>query len=171
MDANARPTLVLCHANGKGTGSAMKMELYPARVGDPDSGAIYATIALQTGGAGRGKHPSFDWDNGIVAKLEFCDLAKMLQVFYGETESIDDGKGLYRHTESNTQVIRLRHTIEPINGYVLDFYQHTPKNGISDDRSASMTLHTFEALGLKIAIENSMALIAFGGNENWEDVK
>ena len=167
-----RPSLVFYHANAKGTGSALKLELRPAKIGDLDSGAIYATIALQTGGVGGGKRPNFDWDNGIVAKLEFCDLAKMLQVFYGETESIDDGKGLYHRTESNTQVIRLRHVIEPINGYVLDFYQHTPKNCIqSDDRSASIILHTFEALGLKIAIENSMALIAFGVDENWKGMK
>jgi hypothetical protein len=40
MDTNKRPTLAFYHANGKGNGSAMKLELYPAKIGDLNSGAI-----------------------------------------------------------------------------------------------------------------------------------
>lgn len=99
MDANKRPSLVLCRANGKGTGFAMKMELYPARVGDSDSGAIYATIALQSTFGDLGStppiYPRFDWGNAVKVRFDFTDLAKILQVLLGETESVDDGRGLF----------------------------------------------------------------------------
>jgi hypothetical protein len=167
MYTNKRPTLALYHANGKGTGSAMKMELYPARVGDPDSGAIYATIAAQSTLVDRSStspvYPSFDWDNALKVKLDFADLAKVLQVLRGETESIDDGKGLFHHYADKYQAIRFRHMIEPICGYSLEVCETpTDANEQTSERSARIFFSSSEALGLSLAIEHSFATIAFG---------
>lgn len=167
MDTNKRPTLVLYHANGKGTGSAIKLELYPARVGDLDSGAIYATIAPQSTLGDRRStppiYPRFDWDNAINVKLEFTDLSKVLQVLRGETESIDDSKGLLHPYHDKCQTIRFRHMIEPVCGYSLEVYETFTGDGEhANERRAYIFLSTAEALGLSLAIEHSFAAIAFG---------
>lgn len=167
MNSNERPSLVICHANSKGTGSAMKMELYPARVGDLDSGAIYATIARQIS---LGDHtstppvyPCFDWDNAIKIRLDFTDLSKVLQVLRGEMESIDDGKGLFHSHNNKCHVIEFRHTIEPIHGYSLNVYEtFTDTDGYATERKTQIFLSSAEALGLSLAIEHSFAYIAFG---------
>jgi hypothetical protein len=167
MDTNKRPSLVLCHANGKGTGSAIKLELYPARVGDPDSGAIYATIAPQSTFGDLTStlpiYPRFDWGNAVKVRLDFSDLAKILQVLLGETESIDDGRGLFHHHDDKCQAVRFRHIIEPACGYSLEVYEtSTNANTQANERNARIFLSTAEALGLSFAIEHSFAAIAFG---------
>ena len=167
MDANKRPTLALYHANGKGTGSAIKLELYPARVGDLDSGAIYATIAPQSTFGDLGStppiYPRFDWGNAVKVRLDFTDLAMLLQVLRGETERIDDGKGRFHHYAYKCQAIRFRHIIEPVCGYSLEVYEtSTNANAQANKRNARIFLSTAEALGLSFAIEHSFAAIAFG---------
>lgn len=158
MNTNERPTLALYHANGKGTGSAMKLELYPARVGDLDSGAIYATIAPQSTLGDRRStppnYPRFDWGNAIKVKLDFTDLAKVLQVLRGGTESINDGKGLLHPYPDKCQTIRFRHMIEPVCGYSLEAYETFTGDGEhANERRAHIFLSTAEALGLSLAIE------------------
>ena len=167
MDANKRPSLVLYHANGKGTGSAMKMELYPARVGDPDSGAIYATIAPQSTFGDLTStppiYPRFDWGNAIKVRLDFTDLAMLLQVLLGETESIDDGHGLFHSYNDRRQRISFRHLVEPIVGYSMEVMESSDKDeNTYVERKIHFFLSTAEALGLSFAIEHSFAAIAFG---------
>ena len=167
MNTNERPTLALYHANGKGTGSAMKLELYPAKIGDPNSGAIYVTIAQQSSFGDRASippiYPTFDWDNSLKVKLGFTDLAKVLQVLRGETESINDGKGLFRCYADKWQRIGFRHVIEPLAGYSMDVVEALDKNEHTNmDRRIRIFLSNAEALGLSLAIEHSFAAIAFG---------
>ena len=167
MNTNERPSLVIYHANGKGTGSAMKMELYPARVGDLDSGAIYATIAPQSTFGNLGStppiYPHFDWGNALKVKLDFTDLAKVLQVLRGEKESIDEGKGLFHRYADKCQVIKFRHMIEPVCGYSLEVSETSADaDAQTSDRKAYIFLFSAEALGLSLAIEHSFAAIAFG---------
>ena len=167
MDTNKRPSLVLCHANGKGTGSAIKMELYPARIGDPDSGAIYATIAPQSTFGDLGSmspvYPRFDWGNAIKVRLDFTDLAKILQVLLGETESINEGKGLFYRYADKCQVIKFRHMIEPVCGYSLEASEaSTDADAQTSERNARIFLPSAEALGISLAIEHSFAAVAFG---------
>ena len=145
----------------------MKMELYPARVGDPDSGAIYMTIARQSSLVDRRStppiYPRFDLDNALKVKLDFTDLSKILQVLRGETESIDEGKGLFHRYADRCQVIKFRHMIEPVCGYSLEVSEtSTDADAQTSDRKAYIFLSSAEALGLSLAIEHSFAAIAFG---------
>ena len=110
-----RPAITMYHANAKGTGTALRLELHPART-DSD-GSILATIAPQNEIK---PVASFYWNNSISVRLCLMDLAKILQVLRGNYESIDDGKGLYHRTGDGFTVVRLYHRIEPIGGYVLD---------------------------------------------------
>ena len=155
-----RPTLTMYHPNGKGTGSAIRLELHPAH--DDTAGSIMATIATQlTTGNCMGSmpvYPRFDWDGAITVKLDFTDISKMLQVFRGECESIEDGRGLFHKSTRGTTKITLRHIVEPIHGYMLEFYRKTSE----EDSNARIFLSPYEALGLATAIESSMGVICFG---------
>ena len=156
-----RPTLTMYHPNGKGTGSAIRLELHPAH--DDTAGSIMATIATQlTTGNCMGSmpvYPRFDWDGAITVKLDFTDISKMLQVFRGEYESIEDGRGLFHKSTRGTTKIVLAHSVEPINGYMLEVYRKTSD---SEDSNARIFLSPYEALGLTAAIESSMGVICFG---------
>ena len=156
-----RPALTMYHPNGKGTGSAIRLELHPAH--DDTAGSIMATIATQlTTGDRLGSmpvYPRFDWDGAITVKLDFTDISKMLQVFRGECESIEDGRGLFHKSTRGTTKITLRHIVEPINGYMLEVYRKTSG---SEDSNARIFLSPYEAFGLATAIESSMGVICFG---------
>lgn len=157
-----RPRLSFYHANPRGTGCAIDMELHPAH--DQTAGSIWLRAANQmTIGDRRGPNPTyarFDWENRIVVKLDFNDLTKMLQVFRGECESINDGKGLYHQSPKASTTIKLRHLIEPIPGYSLELYR-SPRTG-GEDSHACILLSPAEALGLSEAITGSLSVICFG---------
>ena len=155
------PELTMYHPNGKGTGSAIKLELHPAH--DDTAGSIMATIATQlTTENCLGAvpvYPRFDWKGAIMVKLDFTDISKMLQVFRGECESLEDGRGLFHQSTRGTTKIMLSHIVEPINGYMLEVYRKTIG---SEDSNARIFLLPYEALGLATAIESSMGVICFG---------
>ena len=156
-----RPALTLYKANAKCTGCAMKMELHPAH--DQTSGCIMMSLAGQkTVGDYRGPnpiYPTFDWENAIRVRLDFIDLSKMLQVFRGECESIDEGRGLVHRSPKGLAYVRLAHLIEPIPGYRLEV-EFFAGAGIVEKRT--VMLAPCEALGLVAAIESSLGVICFG---------
>ncbi|MBR4615797.1 MAG: hypothetical protein IKO55_09340 [Kiritimatiellae bacterium] len=157
-----RPSLLLYHPTMKNTGSAIKMTLHPAH--DDTAGSIMLTMANQlTIGDRRGSNPTFsrfDWEDAITVKLDFDDLSKLLQVFRGECESIADGKGLFHSTAQFTTTIRLRHLIEPFAGYSLELFRSSRSGG--DESRASFLMTPSEALGISLAIEDSLGVVAFG---------
>ena len=157
-----RPKLAFYHANSRGTGGAVSMDLHPAH-GNKD-GCIMMRIANQmTIGNRQGPNPTFprfDWENAIVVKLGFDDLCQILQVFRGECESVGDGKGLIHVTAKASTSIRLRHMIEPVKGYSLEVYR-TSRNGGEESR-AHILFSNAEAVGLCEAIAGSMSVICFG---------
>ena len=149
-----RPAITICHANARGTGTALRLELHPART-DSD-GSILATIAPQNEIK---PVASFYWNNSISVRLCLMDLAKILQVLRGNYESIDDGKGLYHRTINGFTVVRLYHRIEPIGGYVLDV-SYKSNDGEPVRLIFSMTYD--EAFALAEAIDHAMLYVAFG---------
>ena len=158
-----RPSLCLYHANQKGSGSAVKMNLHPAH--DNTDGCIMLSIANQrTIGDRHGPaptFPTFDWEGAIHVKLDFGDLTQMLRVFRGECESINDGKGLYHRSAKGATSIRLSHLIEPVPGYMLEICRKLDGDA-EDGTRARMLFSSAEALGLCEAVTGSMHLICFG---------
>lgn len=157
-----RPNLTFYHPNAKGTGGAISLNLHPAH--DDVGGSIMAKVANQTAVADRrGPNPTFarfDWENAICVKLDFNDLCKILQVFRGECESIDDGRGLYHRSPAGATRIVLRRLVTPVPGYSLELYR-TRADGVSE-ANAHLLISPTEALGLCEAISGSMSLICFG---------
>ena len=148
-----RPALSIYHANGRGTGSAMTVALEPAT--PAHDGRLIFGLAPQSAG----NAPTFDWAREIVFSLYFADVCEFLRLFRGETESIADGRGLFHRTTDANIRIQFRHAIEPANCYVLDVYKHFTDG---EERRVSIALTQSEAVGLSLAIEHSMSLLAFG---------
>lgn len=157
-----RPRLAIYHANAKGTGCAIKMELHPA-VGAAD-GSIFCTFAAQkTVGNRLGPNPTFptfDWDGAITVKLAFDDLTKIQQVFRGECESINGDHGLWHRTAMGNTKIVLRHIVDPVPGYTFEVF-FCPADG-GEERRWLFLLQPSEALGISEVISGSMYLVAFG---------
>ena len=157
-----RPRLALYHANAKGTGCAIRLELHPANAGI--DGSIFCTFAAQkTVGNRLGPNPTFptfDWTGAHTVKLAFDDLTKMQQVFRGECESINGDRGLWHLTANGNTRIVLRHLVDPVPGYSLEVY-FCPAGG-SDERRWLLLLQPSEALGISEVISGSMYLVAFG---------
>ena len=156
-----RPRLAFYHANAKGTGCAVQLSLHPAH--GCVEGSIRIHLANQkTVGRWSGGTPqfaTFDWENEIVATLGFTDLAKCLQVFRGECESIDGDHGLYHRTAKGMTNITLRHLVEPTPGYVLTV---SFKPTDAEEARAQTFFTPAEALGLCEAISASMMYVGFG---------
>lgn len=161
MNNIKRPALAFYKANAKGTGCAMKMELHPAH-GDTAGGIMMSLASQKTVGDYRGPnpiYPTFDWENPITVKLDFTDLAKMLQVFRGERESIEEGRGLIHRSPSGLTYIKLAHLVDPIPGYKFEV-KFSAGEGRVEQRT--IMLAPYEALGLTAAIESSLGVICFG---------
>jgi len=157
-----RPKLAFFRANARGTGCMLTMELHPAH--DYTDGCVMMRLANQkTIGNRLGPNPTyatFDTENDIIVKLDFNDLCKFLQVFRGECESLEEGRGIYHRTARASTKIVLRHVIDPVSGYSLEVYR-TPSEG-GDSVNAHMLLSTAEALGICESIAGSLYLVSFG---------
>lgn len=157
-----RPKLTFFHANMKGTGCALSLELHPAH-GETE-GSVWACFANQlTVGDRRGPNPTyprFDWEGRIVVRLCFSDLTQMLQVFRGECESVAEGKGLFhRSATANTRIV-LAHFVSPVAGYSFEVFR-TGLDG-KDESHAHFVFSPAEALGVAAALESSFGVICFG---------
>ena len=154
--------LLMCHANPKGTGSAMRLELHPAH-GETD-GSIRLVLAPQLTVGNCRKVPmvlpTFDWDNALKVKLDFTDATRVLQVLRGECESIEEGKGLFHLSESGTLRILFRHLVDPLPGYHLEVERKDRTTG--EERRVLFFVSTAEACGLAEAFAAAIPLVAFG---------
>lgn len=157
-----RPAAAFYHPNGKGTGSAMKLELHPAH--DQVDGCIMMHLANQSETGNRlgptPTFPKFDWEGGIVVKLDFNDLCRILQVLRGECESVEEGRGLYHRTPKASTRICFRHLLEGLCGYSFEVYRTASADG--RETRAHFILNPAEALGICEAIAGSMSVICFG---------
>ena len=158
-----RPNLCLYHANAKGTGSAVKMNLHPAH--DNTDGCIMLMIANQlTVGNRLAPQPTFatfDWENAICVKLDFGDLTQILQVMRGECESVSDGKGLYHRSHKAATSVRFCHRLEPVPGYLLEICRK-PVGGEGEECRACFVFSQAEALGVCEAVTGVLGVVAFG---------
>lgn len=150
------------HPNAKGSGCALSLELLPAD--SMNEGCIMASIAKQASiGNRQGPTPTystFNWEGATTVKLGFGDLCKMLQVLRGETESVEDGKGLFHRSESANTRISFRHLVEPVTGYALEV--HRIRNSSEGESRSLIVLTAWEALGFAELIAGSMSLVCFG---------
>lgn len=146
--------LKLYHPTCRGTGCAIGLELHPATA--EQEGSIILEMAHQR--TVNGKDSEFDWSDTVCVRLGFNELTKILQVFRGECESVDDGKGLFLREPSVKRLV-LDHRIEPVCGYSLEVFEE-PVGGA--ERRFAILLTNAEALGICEAIVGAMVWVAFG---------
>lgn len=160
-----RPRLSFYHANGKGTGSAVRFELIPA-CGERE-GVIFMTLAQQksvAGGSdeqGNRQHATFDWQKRVTVKLNFNDLCQMLLVLRGQATTINDGKGLYHDSRNTTTLINLTRQPEPYPGLSLDVSRKGKTEGEPVLR-VRILFNSAEVVGLGAVFEQSLGVLAFG---------
>jgi len=151
----------ICHPNPRGTGSAIRFELHPAR--GRVSGYLFVELARQKSVASfSGAAPTFatfDWANKIVVKMGINDLAQMVMVFRGMQESIMDGKGLFHRSAKANAVIKFSHQIEPTPGYL---FSASCKQFDGDRKDGFFVFRPEEAVWFSSALEAMMGVLVFG---------
>lgn len=100
----------------------------------------------------------FDWNNPLCAFLNFTETAQLLQVFRGECESINEGKGIYSKNPDGNSIVKLEHRFEPAMCYSLGIAQSID----GADAQAMFVMNNAEALGICEALSGVMKDIAFG---------
>lgn len=151
-----RPCLELCHPNGRGIGTALRLYLSPATAEAP--GFIRLRMADQSGTS------DFDWDASCSADLGAVDLAKLLMVFQGWIEktgadSAGDNRIIISSTNGHIQV-DVYHLVDPTQSYVLTLIKST-KDG-AKDVVRQIVLSNAEALALTESIRGVLQTVAFG---------
>ena len=156
-----RTRKVFYHPNGKGTGSALQLELHPAH--EDTEGSVFLTMAPQRTIGMRTAddtiHPTFDWRNAVCLKLDLMDLAQILQVLRGVQESLADGKGLFHRSSNASAIIKFEHRIEPVPGYLLDVSKK-PLTG--DLLRVNFFFRPAEAFACALMLEQALVYVAFG---------
>ena len=164
--AGYRPRLSYYHASPKGSGSAINFELHPAHWSAEGNieGSLFVSMANQkTVGVRNGSEtvfPSFDWKNRLVLRLTMTDIAQIVMVFRGMQESVGEGRGIFHRSARYNTVIKFEHRIDPHPCYALEVYRKS-LDGAEQQRSF-IAFSPAEAVGLSLAIEQSMSLLAFG---------
>lgn len=152
--------LKLYHPTCRGTGCAIGLELHPATA--EQEGSIILEMAHQAKAedykAQGGKVEMFDWSDTVCVRLGFNELTKVLQVFRGETESVEGERGLMFGDPKVTRRMMLSHVVEPCCGYSLEVILYPEVDG----GKYSILLTNAEALGICEAIVGAMVWVAFG---------
>lgn len=148
------------HPNGKGTGSALKIELFPTD-GEVE-GNVVLSIAAQHPIDNEVTWPSFVWKDAVAVELSPIAVEKVVEVFEGYEESINDGKGIAGLAFASLRtpsVIRLSNIVEPVSGFKMEIAR------IADKECRTITLTPTEGRMLAQALKYSMGLLLFGENK------
>ncbi len=159
------PHLVFYHPNGRGNGAAIQFSVEPATA-DRD-GAVFFSIARQNAAAGSSpdqKFASFDWANKTTVKLNFLEVAEVLMVFGGQSSVLSHGgkDGLFHNSPSATTSVELKRSEDPSRPGFLLGVGRTPKADPNARQFHTFAFRPSEAVGLRLALQAQMGLIAFG---------
>lgn len=156
-------TVCLYHPNGKGSGSAMRLEPRINGSGEDRYNCFFLEMAAQKSTAGsRGtgaEFATFDWDNKIVVKLGFLDISEFLMVFEGKAKQVGGQRnGLYHASSQGNTLISLSRQEERQN-YFLSLSRK--RNGASEPQRISIALSDIEATGLRCLLQTGLFFVTF----------
>lgn len=158
-----KPKMMMMHANCKGTGCSFGFELHPAKVVDGQNveGSIVLEVAHQmtVGDPALGVASSFDFERTVCVRIFINDVARMLQVFRGECEEIENG--IRKVYDDHLVLIELRHMIEPVQGYQMVVTSQPLGAEGADDRFVIL-FSSAEALAVCEAMTGALVWMAFG---------
>lgn len=153
------PKVNIYHANAKGTGSALTVEVSPAL--EYIEGKVCISFAAQMPYEGEMVFPRFDYGNRITISLNALEVEKLLEVFEGQTESIEDGKGFFIVAPASRTSFKCSHVVEPVPGYALAV-ERTTAGEETETRSATFFLTASEGGMLYHGLRSVMGRLLFG---------
>lgn len=134
------PEVAIIHNNVRGTGSTFKLSMTSADING--AGCVEISISHQTGG------------DGHQVRLGLVDVCKLLQVFRGECESVDDGRGIIAKDGESFVRVCLDHKFDPIPCYHLTI--------TNADDTASFNFTSAESYGIVALLERGVSFISLG---------
>lgn len=158
-------SLGLYHQNGRGTGSALRLELRLNRAGEHRYNCFFLEMATQKTCVqrqnGETQPATFDWERKVTVKLDFIDVCELLTVLEGRAGKVGgERSGLY-HTAGGANTLI---------GFQRNAEQHTYYLGLSKKRDKDetpqkigMTLSEVEATGLRNLFQTGLFYITFNG--------
>lgn len=161
---NFPPRFYLYHANANNTGSAIRISVAPAT---PESeGAFFISMAAQSTVAGQTpegvkQFAHFDWMNRTTVKFGVSEVAQMLQVIRGCTNSVNGDRGLYHDSRATTTGITFARVMDPMPGYNLAF-SRTSKDGSNQRIRTWFFFREHEAIALEAVMGAALPVMALG---------
>jgi hypothetical protein len=155
--------LTIYHANGKGTGAAMRLELKLSRDGEERNSCFFLVMARQKTAATREgdqrRHATFDWENKATVKLGFSDVCELLMVLEGrQAQAGGTRNGLYHETAQGNTLIAFKKSPEPA-GYGVGI-SRKDKQGQEVFRG-HLLLSEAEALGVQYLLRHGLFHMVF----------
>ncbi len=151
------------HPNGKGTGSAMRIEPRINRSDEDRYNCFFLELAAQKSTAGPrsagGEFATFDWDNKIVVKLGFLDVSEILMVLEGKAKQVGGQRnGLYHASAQGNTLISLARQEERQNFFLS---LSRKRSGASEPQRVSIALSDAEATGLRCLLQTGLFFVTF----------
>ena len=150
--------MTIYHANARGTGSVLGIELRPVEV--PSGGQVLISLAKQKAIRKDGKPitPQFDYENRIWSCLDPWGVEQIIEVVEGSAESINDGKGIICNFPGGTSTFKFSNVIDPVCGYRLEIEKRLDGETVKGEIFLSPSEGQMLARGFKA----SMGLLLFG---------
>jgi hypothetical protein len=161
---HVRGRVAFYHPNGKGTGSALQVELRLSRNGEDRHNCMFFEMARQKTAAMKtedGRKPAtFDWETKVTVKLEFTDICELLTVLEGKADHAGGAHdGIYHEAGNANAIIAFKRNAEPP-GYLLGISKRT-KAGEQVFRG-QLVLSEAEAIGLRCLLQSSLFPMTLG---------
>jgi hypothetical protein len=158
-------SLNLYHQNGRGSGSAVRLELRLNQRGEDRYNCFFLELAPQKTCAarlnGKMQPATFDWERKITVKLDFPDVCELLTVLEGKTARIGGERGgLYHQTPNANTLINFQKNEEQ-----RTYYLGVSKKKDQDQapQKLGITLTEVEATGLRCLFQVGLFYITFAG--------
>lgn len=165
-DRRSRPRngrVALYHANAKGTGAAMRLELTLNHDHDGRPDCFFLEMANQKTRPchelnGR-QLATFDWENKATVKLDFGDVCEMLTVLTGNQPAAGSKQNGIYHESGNASTIISLNKSERGAGYVLGISRKT-KDG-EEVFKGFIVISEAEAIGLRSVLHTGLFFMSF----------
>ena len=155
--------LTYYHANSKGSGTAVRLELKMAANQKNGHGCFFLEMARQKtppGRDGRSRTPAtFDWESKATVKLSFTDVCELLTVLEDRQSAAGPrGRGLYHEAKTVNTIIGFRRNAER-GGYNLNISRKNAE-GATVFRG-HILLSPAECVGLRSVFQAGLFHMAF----------
>lgn len=157
------PSLCFYHANGKGTGSALRIEPRVNRREGDRYNCFFLEMAAQKSTAKKEgavkQHATFDWEHKITVRMDFPDLCELLTVLEGRADKVGgERNGLYHASGSGNTLITFQRNKE-----TRTYFLSLSRKNKGDDsaRRIAITLSEVEATGLRCLLQTGLFFVTF----------